>query len=216
MAVTVAMGRLAALAEAQNGLITARQAETRGVARRDLSRLVQGGGMERIAHGVYRVAGAPRPSLLELRAAWLQLAPGTDVDQRTVAEGVVSHASAALVYGVGLLEPVRHEFSVPLPRRVRSRRDDVEIHRVTLAADEVGWMEEMLVTVPTRMVGDLCAQTMDGEHLAGVVADLIDRRLADRDELASVLAPQAARYGSESDGSRFLDELLALAPGATS
>lgn len=215
MAVTVAMGRLAALAEAQNGLVTARQAETRGVARRDLSRLVRGGGMERIAHGVYRIAGAPRPNLLELRAAWLQLAPGTDVDQRTVTEGVVSHASAATVYGVGLLEPERLEFSVPLPRRVRSRREDVEIHRATLVADDIGWVEEMLVTVPPRMVGDLCAQTVDGEHLGGVVADLIHRRLAGRDELASALAPHAARYGSEpGNGSRFLDELLELAPGA--
>jgi hypothetical protein len=178
---------------------------------------VKAGGMERLAHGVYRIAGAPRPNFLELRAAWLQLAPGTDVDQRTVAEGVVSHASAATVYGVGLLEPARYEFSVPSARRVRSRREDVEIHRVALTADEVGWAEEILVTVPTRMVGDLCAQTMDGEHLAGVVADLMERRLAGRAELASALAPHAARYGSQpDDGPRFLDDLLVQAPGAAS
>lgn len=102
---------------------------------------------------------------------------GVDVDQRTVADGVVSHASAAAVYGVGLLEPVRYEFSVPMPRRVRSRRDDVVIHRVGLRADEVDWVDEILVTVPTRMVGDLAAQSMDGEHLAGIVADLLDKSL---------------------------------------
>jgi len=212
-----ALGQLADLAEAQNGLVTARQADARGVPRRDLARLVQVGGMERVAYGVYRVAGAPRPRLLELRAAWLQLAPGVDVDRRTLADGVVSHASAAAVYGVGLLQPVRHEFSVPLPRRLRSRRDDVVIHRERLAADEVGWVEEILVTVPARMVGDLCAQTVDGEHLAGVLADVLDKHLAGRDELALALAPHAHRYGGQPGaGYQFMDYLLTFATGATS
>lgn len=217
MGTTAALGHLADLTEAQNGMLTVRQAETRGVPRRDLTRLVQAGGMERIAHGVYRIAGAPRPRLLELRAAWLQLAPGLDLDRRTTADGVVSHASAAAVYGVGLLEPVRHEFSVPPPRRIRSRRDDVLIHQAQLAAVEVGWVEEILVTVPTRMVADLCVQTIDGEHLAGVVADLLDKDLAGRDDLAAALGPYAHRYGGQpTDGYEFLDYLLTFAPGATS
>jgi predicted transcriptional regulator of viral defense system len=217
MGTVAALGQLADLAEAQNGLLTARQADVRGVSRRDLARLAQVGGLERVAYGVYRVAGAPRPRLLELRAAWLQLAPGIDLDQRTVADCVVSHASAASVYAVGLLEPVRHEFSVPPSRRVRSRRDDVVIHRASLAADEVGWVEEMLVTVPTRMVGDLAAQSMDGEHLAGVVADLLNKHLADRRGLASVLASHAQRYGVQpNNGRQFLDYLLSFAPGTAS
>lgn len=214
MGMTTALARLADLAEAQNGLLTARQADVRGVPRRDLTRLAQAGGLERIAHGVYRVAGAPRPRLQELAAAWLQLAPGIDLDQRTVAEGAVSHASAAVVYEVGLLEPVRHEFSVPPPRRMRTRRDDVVIHRASLAADEVDWVDELLVTIPTRMVADLAAQSMDGEHLAGIVADLLDKRMADKDGLARALAPHAHRYGSQlGDGRQFLDYLLSFAPG---
>lgn len=217
MGTMAALGQLADLAEAQHGLLTARQAEVRGVARRDLARLVQIGGMERVAYGVYRVAGAPRPRLLELRVAWLQLAPGVEVDRRTLVDGVVSHVSSAIVYDVGLLEPVRHEFSVPLPRRLRSRRDDVMIHRTKLAADEVGWVDEMLVTIPTRMVGELCAGSIDGEHLAGVVADLLDKHLATRDDLASTLAPYADRYGGQpDDGHQFLDYLLSFAPGRTS
>jgi predicted transcriptional regulator of viral defense system len=205
-----ALGRLADLAEAQNGLLTSRQAALRGVPRRDLARLAQSGGLERVAYGVYRVAGAPRPRLLELRGAWLQLAPGMDVDRRTLADGVVSHASAATVYGVGLLEPVRYEFTVPLPRRVRSRRDDVVVHRAELGGNEIGWVEEMLVTVPTRMVADLAAQSLDGEHLAGVVADLLRDRRVSRGELRSVLAPHAERYGWPGDGRGFLDDLLGV------
>jgi predicted transcriptional regulator of viral defense system len=214
MGAVAALGQLADLAEAQNGLLTTRQADTRGVPRRDLTRLVQAGGMERVAHGVYRVAGAPRPRLLELRAAWLQLAPGVDVDRRTLTDGAVSHASAAAVYEVGLLEPVRYEFSVPLPLRVRSRRDDVVIHRARLAEDEVRWVEEMLVTAPIRMVADLCAQSLDGEHLAGVVADLLDRQMVDRGELEAELTPYARQYGGQPErGDQFLDYLLTFAPG---
>ena len=210
MGAVASLGRLADLTEAQNGLVTSRQADLRGVPRRDLTRLTQSGGLERVAYGVYRVAGAPRPRLLELRAAWLQLAPGADLDRRTVADGVVSHASAATVYGVGLLEPIRHEFTVPLPRRVRSRRDDVVIHRAPLRADEVDWVEEMLVTVPARMVAELAAQNVDGEHLAGVVADLLRKRLASRANLRAALAPHAGRYGWPGDSRGFIDYLLGV------
>jgi predicted transcriptional regulator of viral defense system len=189
------LGRLADLAEAQGGLMTTRQAEARGVARRDLARLVSGGGLERVTYGVYRVTGAPRDRLVELRAAWLQLAPGLGVDQRRVGHGVVSHASAAMVYEVGFLEPFRFEFTVPPPRRVRSRRQDVAIHRIHLDVGDVAWAAEMVVTTPVRMVVDLAAQRIDGGHLAGVVVDVLAKGLADQREIESVLAPHAAGYG---------------------
>jgi hypothetical protein len=31
--------------------------------------------LDRVAYGVYRLAGSPTPDHLQLRAAWLQLAP---------------------------------------------------------------------------------------------------------------------------------------------
>jgi predicted transcriptional regulator of viral defense system len=208
----LAAGRLAHVAEAQCGLVTTRQAEMQDVARRDLSRMVHSGALERVAHGVYRVCGAPRPALLELRAAWLQLAPGAAVDRRTPGDGVVSHASAAMVYGVGLLNPFRHEFSVP-NRRVRSRRPDVVIHRVPLRDADVRWAHELLVTVPVRTVADLCSAVTDGEHLSAVVVDILDKRLATRRELIEVLAAHAASYGITSgSGREFLGYLLSFAP----
>jgi predicted transcriptional regulator of viral defense system len=209
MSVMAALGKLADLAEAQGGLVTTHQAQARGVARRDLSRLVVGGGLERAAYGVYRVAGAPRDRLVELRAAWLQLAPGLGVDQRLAEHGVVSHASAAMVYQVGLLESFRYEFTVPPPRRVRSRRHDVAIHQAPLDAEDVAWVAEMLVTGPLRMVADLAAQRFDGEHLAGVVIDVLAKGLADQRGIESVLAPHAAGYGLPAgDGRGLLVELL--------
>jgi hypothetical protein len=78
-------------------------------------------------------------------------------------------------------------------------------------ADEVGWVDQLLVTVPTRLVADLAGQSVDGEHLAGAVVELLDRDLADRRGLALALAPYAHRYGGRSgDGDRVLDCLLAF------
>ena len=209
MSMIAALGKLADLAEAQSGLVTTRQAEARGVARRDLARLVAGGGLERVAYGVYRVAGSPRDALVELRAAWLQLAPGLGVDERRAEDGVVSHASAAVVYQVGLLEPFRFEFTVPPPRRARSRRQDAAIHRASLDAEDVAWVAEMAVTVPVRMVADLAAQRFDGEHLAGVVIDVLAKGMADRQAIESVLAQHAAGYGlSTGDGRGLVADLL--------
>jgi predicted transcriptional regulator of viral defense system len=206
MGVSTAMGQLADLAEAQNGLVTTRQADAHDVARRDLTRLVHSGGLERVAHGVYRVGGAPRPRLLELRAAWLQLAPAVPVDSRTPSDGTVSHVSATLVYGVGLLEPFRYEFTIPTRQRVRSRRADVVIYRRPMMPDEVDWVDDLLVTTPARTVADLCSSVLDGDHLAGVVVDLLSRRLITRRDLVAALEPHADRYGYGS-GRAFLDHL---------
>jgi predicted transcriptional regulator of viral defense system len=214
MGTVSALGRIAPVAEAQHGLVTARQANARGVPRRDLARLAQAGGLERVAYGVYRVVGSPRTSLLDLRAAWLQLAPGLDLDLRQVTDGVVSHSSATLLYDVGLLEPAAYEFSVAQPRRIRSRRDDVVIHSARLTADDVTWVNQMLVTVPTRILADLGAQTIDGEHLAGLLTDLISRDLVDGDAAAAALAPYADRYGGRrGDGAGLVAYLLSFEPG---
>ncbi|WP_182874728.1 type IV toxin-antitoxin system AbiEi family antitoxin domain-containing protein [Microbispora sp. H10670] len=208
MSLVSAMSSLSPIAETQHGLVTARQATCRGAHRRDLSRLVRAGVLEHVAHGVYRVAGAPRPELEELRAAWLQLAPELQTDRRGAAHGVVSHSSAALVYEVGLLSPQRWEFVIPPPRRFRTRRQDVAIHQAPLRPDDVEWVDGLLVTTPQRTVTDLANVHFDGGHLSLVAADMLDRQLAQPDDLAAALAPYAAAYGlPDATGHEFLEHL---------
>ncbi len=90
--------------------------------------------LERVAHGVYRMAGAPEPDHLALRAAWLQLEPGVWAWEPTPAQGVVSHRSAAALYGLGHLPADRHEFT--LPGRKQTRRPEVRLHQRSLPANE--------------------------------------------------------------------------------
>ena len=73
------IARLAPIAEEQWGFVTRRQAENAGVSSATFKRLIRDGVLERTRSAVYRLAGAPLPDHLELRSAWLQLAPETPV-----------------------------------------------------------------------------------------------------------------------------------------
>ncbi|MDA8210047.1 MAG: type IV toxin-antitoxin system AbiEi family antitoxin domain-containing protein [Actinomycetota bacterium] len=205
---------VSAIAEAQLGLITRRQAELAGVAPATLARQVAEGVLfRRIAHGVYLVAGAPEPEHLELRAAWLQLAPETPAWERTPAQGVVSHRSAAAIYGLGDLPADRHQFT--LPERKQTGRNDVRIHRGGL--EPGAWRETrgLLVTTPARTAGDLLADYEDPESVGRIVRDILDNARATPDELATAIARSAARFGFGSgDGASLLRRLLEMAGAA--
>jgi len=204
-----ALGVLSVVAQVQWGLVTARQAVLEGVQRWDLSRLVGDGALEAVGYGVYRVAGAPVPEHLELKVAWLQLAPDLVAEDRTASDGVVSHASAAMLHGVGDFEPESFEFTVP--RRKRTRRADVVLHTAKLDESEVDWVDQMAVTRPARTVGDLMRDRHDGEHVGRVLLDLLDKHLTTPAELAAAAGPHAAAYGlPATDGEQLIAHLMSL------
>src|SRR6266511_2462670 len=186
------LSRLAQIARDQWGLVTRRQAERSGVSPATLQRLASVGVLERVAQGVYHLAGAPTPDHLELRATWLQLAPDVLAWKRTPPEGVVSHRSAAAVYGLGHLPADRHEFT--LPARRQSRRPDVRLHHRQVADGEWISLRGLLVTRPARIAADLLADREDPEAVAQIIADAI-RGAYDYLTFADALAPHAAKFG---------------------
>ncbi len=204
--------RLSEIAEEQWGLATRRQASEAGIAPRSLARLIEDGRLERIAHGVYRVRGASEPDHLGLRGAWLQLDPGrpawTRLDDPDVA--VVSHASAADLYGVGDLRADVHEFTLPVRRQ--SRRQDVRLHRGTVPAEQRILLRGLPVTRAGRMIGDLLADHVDPSAVAQITAQVVDRVFDYPAVIAERIAPYAASFGfRRGDGTALLDHLLALA-----
>ena len=62
---------LAEVTAYQWGMVTSAQASMHGITRLDLSRLAADGQLERVAHGVYKDAGAPGGPHDDLKAAWL-------------------------------------------------------------------------------------------------------------------------------------------------
>ena len=204
------ISRLSAIAADQWGLVTRRQAERAGVPRATFDRLTSDQGLiERVAHGVYRLTIAPSPDHVALRAAWLQLAPGVPAWERTPAQGVVSHRSAAALYGVGDLPADRHDFTVPT--RKQSRRADVRLHHRQLDAGEWIQLRGLLVTRPARIAGDLLQEDEDPEAVGQITADGIRAVYDHPGTFAAALAPHAARFGlSRGDGLALLRWLLDL------
>jgi hypothetical protein len=203
------LARLSSFAEDQWGLVTRRQAEDAGLSKATMTRLVGRGDLERIAHGVYRLRGAPTPDHVELRAAWLQLAPAMPAWERTADDGVVSHRSAAEMYGLGHLPADVHEFTVP--GRRQTRRPDVRLHVRQLREDEWISLRGLLVTRPSRIAADLLLEGEDPTAVAQLVADAIRPVVDYPGALADALAPFAARFGlRRGDGLALLRWFLDL------
>jgi hypothetical protein len=205
-----AIARLSVIAEDQWGLLTRQQAEfAAGIARATLERLVANSLLERVSHGVYRLAGAPIPDHMELRAAWLRLAPAVPRWQRALEQGVVSHRSAAAMYGVGDLPADRNEFTVPTRRQ--SRRPDVRFH--VRPRGPGPWIElrGLPVTRPSRIASDLLLDNEDPEAVAHIIGDSIRNVYDYPGSFAEALSPHAARFGlRRGDGLALLDWLLGL------
>jgi hypothetical protein len=203
------MRTIASLAEDQWGLVSRQQAEAAGLAWTTLARLASEGAIERVAHGVYRMRGSPPPDHLDLRAAWVQLAPATPVWERKSDQGVVSHRSAASVYGLGDLTADEHEFT--LPKRRQSRRPDVRFHRARLVQGEWLNMAGLLVTRPSRIAADLLRDGVEPEAVATIVASALDGIKDYPGTVADAVAPLASRFGlRRHDGLGLLRWLLEL------
>ena len=204
-----AWSTLLSLAEEQWGLLTTQQFEAAGMAWSTLSRTVKAGTLERVAHGVYRVRGAGAVEFLDLRAAWLQLAPAVPGWERGSGDGVVSHRSGAALFGIGPLPADVHEFT--LPQRRQTRRRDVRLHRGHI---EGHWMTfgGLPITKPHRIASDLLGEREDPGAVGQVIADALRLGLDTPDEMARALTSRAKGHGlREGDGVGLLRWLLEVA-----
>lgn len=145
---------------------------------------------------------------LELRAAWLALDPARSAADRLddgAAGPVVSHASAAVLHGLGDLDADHHEFTTAT--RKQTRRHDVRLHLATLSDKDITLHGGLPVTTPFRTILDLLA----GGHVAGVLAAAVHRHRLDPALLTTGLEPFAARFGfRRHDGRALLEHLLEL------
>lgn len=211
--------RVADLAADQGGLLTTAQARAVGVSPQQIARLARSGALERVVHGVHRLAGAAHDPLSDLRAAWLALGPETLAGDRLAREdpgGVISHRSAAVLHGLGDLDADLHDFTVATRRR--SRNPEVRFH--TAAVERTCWtvVAGLPVSTVVQTITDLARARTDGGHLAGVVSDGLSRLYVDLDEVATALRPFAHYYGAPlGDGAELVEQFLAEAgiPEAT-
>lgn len=205
---TEAAARASEIAVQQWGMLTTAQAQARGISRVQLSRLTDAGVLERVDQGIYAVP-ASIDHLTHLRSAWLALDPQAMAEDRLrdpVDSGVVSHTSAASLYGLGDLLDDKPEITVAT--RKQSRRG-TRLHQRRLEADEVTLVDGLPATTPPRTVADLLIDGHDPTHVARIIAEILQRELSSRQALAGALSPVASKYG-EPNGYSLLEHLLDL------
>lgn len=204
--------RLAAIAEQRWGLVTTAQAQEVGISRLQLSRLAASGRLVRVAHGVYRVAGAPEQENEELHAIWLALGgavlPKTDLGTPAVVAGGIT---AAALHDIGDFWPEEYDFIVP--RRRGTRLPGVRLRVRQLTPDEVIPVDGLPALTVERTIADLVELWTDLSLVADAVRDaILQGKLVSRPRLATYLAPLAAANSRPvGDGEVFARELIEMA-----
>jgi predicted transcriptional regulator of viral defense system len=144
---------LVALAEENDGLVTAEQARSAGFTDSVLARLVQRERIERIARGVYRIPYFPPDRFSQYREAvlWAKANRGPD----SVA---ISHATALAVYGISDANPSLIHLTVPKSTRLRREKPkNVVVHHDDLTKDDITVQEGLPLTTISKTVTDLLA-----------------------------------------------------------
>jgi hypothetical protein len=203
------LARLGSIAERRWGLVTTAQAEDADVSRRQLARMASAGAIERVAQGVYRMAGAPQQEHEAIYAAWLALggaaAPRTETG---VAPVVAAGVTAAVVHGIGDFFPTGFDFIVPARKGTRLPGVRLRIRRLT--REEVIPVGGLPALTVERALADLVEIGTDLSQVASAARDAVRvGKLVAPDRLASYLDSIAARR--KSDGSSLASDLLELA-----
>lgn len=213
MKASKALREIADVTASQWGMVTAAQAGMLGVPRLTLSRLTDAGHLERLAHGVYRDAGAPSDQFEDLRAAWLSTEPKLRAEERIrdLADGVVvASSSAALLHGVGDLWADRHEFVTS--KRRQTQRAKIRYRQRHLDDRDVTLVEGLPVMTLERTLADLLDDVGEMSLIADALGAAVKRRPLDLDRLRELFEALAERNGfRRHDGNAVLEHLLEIA-----
>ena len=182
-------------AEEQWGLCTRQQAQQAGVGASSLARLTRDGLLSALRTASTGCVGLQSRTISKLKAAWLQLKPGTPawVRVRSPDVAVVSHASAASIYGIGDLRADVHEFTLPVRRQ--TRRSDVRLHRGQVPDGQRLLLHGLPTTRAGRMIADLLDDHVEPASVAQITAEVVQRVFEYPSAIAECIAPSAARSG---------------------
>jgi very-short-patch-repair endonuclease len=152
-----------ALAEAQHGVISRKQLLALGFTPRMIQKRLESGRLHLLHRGVYALGHR----VLSRRGHWMAavLASGE--------RAVLSHRSAAALWGIRQTDRGRIEVTVPLAKRARPR---IQIHRAPLPPDELATHHGIPVTTPSRTAFDLAA-VLPEDRMAKVLSELERLRL---------------------------------------
>jgi very-short-patch-repair endonuclease len=176
--------QIAALAGRQHGIVARAQLAALGISRRAIGHRLERGRLHLLHRGVYAVGH--RAVSREGRWMAAVLAMGS--------EAVLSHRSAAALWGIRATGRARIEVTVPGPRHSRPA---LQVHRAALANDEVTVHRGIPVTTPNRTLLDLAA-VLDARQLEKAVNEAEILRLTDAISLDDLLERHRGRRGTKA------------------
>jgi very-short-patch-repair endonuclease len=177
-------GEIAALAGRQHGVVARRQIAALGAGPGAIDRRLELGRLHLLHRGVYAVGHRVVSREGRWMAAVLAMGP----------EAVVSHRSAAALWGIRPTSRGRIEVTVPGPRRSRTT---VEVHHARLAGDEVTTERGIPVTTPPRTLLDLAA-VLDARQVERAIDEAEFLRVTDPTSLDALLKLHARRRGARA------------------
>ncbi len=192
--------RLYAVAEAQAGLFTAKQAQIAGYCNSSHTYHVREGNWAREYRGIYRLTSFPAALRPELSRWHLW-----SMDRAGRALGVYSHYTALGLYLLPEMRPPVLHMTVPASfRRNSATPEGLALHYCDLAWREISAGEGYRLTAPLRTILDLAAldpagsRTMAREALSEALLEMVNRGLITRSQIRGAKIPEASRLQLEA------------------
>ena len=168
------------IAEPQSGYLTSAQARAEGIQRDTITKMVTRGDLERVSHGVYRIARYPvTPNAQYLEA---MLWP-----QRGVV-GTISHQSALAFHGLSDVSPSKLHITIPPTHRVRRRVPrHLAVHHAILGHADIDVLDGVRVTKATRSILDAHADHLGWALIRQAIADGVRTGKVRREDAAALV-----------------------------
>lgn len=194
--------RLYALAEAQQGYFTAKQAAAAGFDPRNHPYHVRAGNWVRERRAIYRLARFPpadRPDLV-IWSLW-------SMGRKDAALGAFSHETALSIYELSDTMPAKLHMTVPAGfRRMAPIPKGLVLHRGSLSKEDVELRHGYQVTRPLRTLADLAEEgRVSPDILRQAAREALDRGLV----RASAVRQAALRPSVRQTLERLLREVSA-------
>lgn len=206
------------LATQQWGLFTSAQARAKGIDAVTLNRLVNKSLLTRIRHGIYAFAATLWTPELDVRVQWLALDPATMAVDRIDGSdnsAVVSHETAASLYGIGDLQNEKINFTTK--KRRQTKQPEVIFHTAALADTDITYLDGLPITTIPRTVRDLLTSGHEPGHVTDIIAAALQDGLISREDLSTQLAKIATSLGARENTAvalrARLNELVPLPAG---
>ncbi len=177
--------KLFEIAESQQGLFTAKQAEEAGFINKNHVYHVKVGHWTRVERGIYRLNLFPYTSKQQLvtYALWSRNRNGE-------VEGVYSHETALNHYELSDINPSKLHMTVPKTFRRNSKTPKVlEVHFGDISKQEIKKGRGYLITTPLRTLQDVIEiQNISFEFIEQALKQAVERGLIRRAELTNLAA----------------------------